>query len=176
VEITNAQTAVISEDRSDLEAIFTAHYRRVARTIALTIGDRGRAEELAVEVFLRWSQNQSAKGLKPEGWLYRAAANLAVDELRRRARRSKFDQLFGRIPRPATPEEIHYLNQERDRVRVILGRLQPRQAELLVLRTQGFSYEELAAALDLNPASVGTLLSRAQQTFRKEYIAKYGPQ
>src|SRR5262245_43577607 len=97
----------ISEDRSDLESVFTAHYRRGARTIALTIGDRARAEELAVEVFLRWSQSQSAKGLRPEGWLYRAAANIAVDELRRRARGRKFDQLFGRIPRPSTPEEIH---------------------------------------------------------------------
>ena len=57
-------------------------------------------------MFLRWSQNQSAKGLKPEGWLYRAAANLAIDELRRLARRSKFDQLLGRIPRPATPKRF----------------------------------------------------------------------
>jgi RNA polymerase sigma-70 factor, ECF subfamily len=32
----------------------------------------------------------------------------------------------------------------------------------------------LAAALKLNPASVGTLLSRAQQAFRKEYIQRYG--
>jgi RNA polymerase sigma-70 factor (ECF subfamily) len=50
----------------------------------------------------------------------------------------------------------------------------PRQAELLLLRHEGFDYRELAAALHLNPASVGTLLSRAQETFRKEYIKAYG--
>ncbi len=42
---------------------------------------------------------------------------------------------------------------------------------MLVLRSSdGLSYEELAAALGLNPASIGTFLSRAEQTFRKEYI------
>jgi RNA polymerase sigma-70 factor (ECF subfamily) len=45
---------------------------------------------------------------------------------------------------------------------------------LLVLRSQGFSYEELAATLNLNPASIGTLLSRAQHAFRKEYTRRYG--
>jgi RNA polymerase sigma-70 factor (ECF subfamily) len=44
----------------------------------------------------------------------------------------------------------------------------------LLLRNQGFSYEEIASALHLNPASVGTLLSRAQMAFRKEYVKRYG--
>jgi RNA polymerase sigma-70 factor, ECF subfamily len=51
-----------------------------------------------------------------------------------------------------------------------------RQAELLLLRSHGLSYEELASTLHLNPASVGTLLARAQQAFRKEYINRYGKQ
>jgi RNA polymerase sigma-70 factor (ECF subfamily) len=47
---------------------------------------------------------------------------------------------------------------------------------LLLLRSHGLSYGELASALHLNPASVGTLLSRAQDAFRKEYIKRYGEQ
>jgi RNA polymerase sigma-70 factor (ECF subfamily) len=58
----------------------------------------------------------------------------------------------------------------------VLSAIDERQAELLVLRSQGLSYDEVAAALDLNSASVGTLLSRAQQAFRKEYIKRYGEQ
>jgi RNA polymerase sigma-70 factor (ECF subfamily) len=45
---------------------------------------------------------------------------------------------------------------------------------MLLLRSHGFSYGELASILDLNSASVGTLLSRAQQAFRKEYVKRYG--
>ena len=58
----------------------------------------------------------------------------------------------------------------------MLAALQSRQSEMLLLRSEGLSYEELASALDLNPASVGTLLSRAQEAFRKEYVKKYGEQ
>ena len=59
-------------------------------------------------------------------------------------------------------------------MRQVLATLDPRQAGLLLLRSSGLSYGELADALEINPASVGTLLSRAQQAFRKEYIKRYG--
>ena len=39
--------------------------------------------------------------------------------------------------------------------------IDPRDAELLLLRSQGFTYEELAAAVDVKPTSIGTLLGRA---------------
>jgi len=47
---------------------------------------------------------------------------------------------------------------------------------MLVLRTQGFDYQQLAAMLELNAASVGTLLARAQDGFRREYVRRYGEQ
>jgi RNA polymerase sigma-70 factor (ECF subfamily) len=75
---------------------------------------------------------------------------------------------------PVTPEELHLATEEQDRVRFVLSIIEPRQAAFLLLRSQGFSYDEVASTLNLNPASVGTLLSRAQQAFRKEYIKRYG--
>lgn len=73
-----------------------------------------------------------------------------------------------------TPEEVHAANEEQERVRLVLATVAARQGEILVLRSQGLTYEELASALNLNPASVGTLLSRAQKAFRKEYTKRYG--
>jgi RNA polymerase sigma-70 factor (ECF subfamily) len=96
------------------------------------------------------------------------------DELRKQARRGRHERWPAPVRRPPTPEEIHSATQEQDRVRTVLGGIARRHAELLVLRSQGFNYEELAATLELNPASVGTLLSRAQQAFRKEYLKRYG--
>ncbi len=64
--------------------------------------------------------------------------------------------------------------EDQERVRAVLAVIKPRQAELLVLRSNGLSYDELASALDLKPASIGTFLSRAEQAFRKEYIKRYG--
>jgi RNA polymerase sigma-70 factor, ECF subfamily len=168
----NAETS--SDAALSLEVMFEAQYERIARVIGRVIRDPGRAEELAVEVFLKWSRNPLAQGSKAEGWLYRAAARLAVDELRKQARRNRYERQPAFVRKPLTPEELHSVTEEQDRVRAILGAIAPRHAELLLLRSQGFNYDEVAAALDLNAASVGTLLSRAQQAFRKEYLETYG--
>lgn len=162
------------EARFDLEAIFRAQYERIARVIARVVRDPARAEELAVEVFLKLWRNQQAQGEKSEGWLYRAAVRMGLDELGRQTRRSRHERLLGFVRGAPTPEEILAATEEQDRVRLVLSVIQTRQAELLLLRSQGLSYEDVASALDLNPASIGTLISRAQQAFRKEYIKRYG--
>ncbi len=163
-----------NEAQFDLETIFAAQYERIARVIAKVTRDPARAEELAVEVFLKWSRTPEAQGAKAEGWLYRTAVRIGLDELRRHTRRSRYESLVRFVRTAPTPEEVRSSQEEHEQVRLVLGALHPRQAELLVLRSDGLSYEEIAFTLDLNPASVGTLLSRAQHAFRKEYIKKYG--
>src|SRR5271154_3848070 len=67
----------------DLEAIFCAQYERIARVIARVVRDPARAEELAVEVFVKLWRNKQAQGERAEGWLYRVAVRMGLDELRR---------------------------------------------------------------------------------------------
>lgn len=161
----------------DLEMAFRMHYARVTRVIKRVVSDQGRAEELAVEVFLKLWRNQKAQGENIEGWLYRTAVRIGLDELRSRTRRARYESLLGLSPTSyatATPEEVRCKNEQQEKVRLTLARIEPRQAEFLLLRSNGFSYDEVASILRLNPASVGTLLSRAQRAFRKEYIKRYG--
>ena len=61
-------------------------------------------------------------------------------------------------------------NQERDRVRVVLSEIQPRSAQLLVLRYSGLTYAELADVFNVSKNSVGTLLARAEDEFEKGFI------
>jgi RNA polymerase sigma-70 factor (ECF subfamily) len=163
-----------TEVQFDLDSIFRSQYPRIARVIARVVRDHARAEELAVEVFLKLWRHPQAQIENAEGWLYRVAVRLALDELRRQTRRSRYEQLLSFVRGAPTPEELHAATEEQDRVRLVLSVMDPRRAELLLLRNQDLSYEELASALALNPASVGTLLIRAQQAFRKEYISRYG--
>jgi RNA polymerase sigma-70 factor (ECF subfamily) len=161
----------------DIEAFFCAHYGRVTRIIARVVRDPARAEELAVEVFLKLWRNRKVQGENPEAWLHRVAVCAGLDELRRRARRIRYESLLASVRaevRPATPEQIHHTTEEQERVRQVLSVIGRRQAEFLVLRSHGFSYEEVASILGLNPTSVGTLVTRAQQAFRKEYSKRYG--
>ena len=171
-----ALVEMADEGRPDIDTIFHAHYERIARVIARVLRDPSRAEELAVEVFLKWSRNPGAQGENAEAWLYRVAVRAGLDELRRETRRTRRERVIRFFRHSPTPEDIRASKEEQEKVRAVLAAIRPRQAELLVLRSQGLSYEELAGALDLNPASVGTLLSRAEQTFRKEYVKRYGRQ
>ena len=59
--------------------------------------------------------------------------------------------------------------QDRQQVRMALARMKPRSARLLLLRHSGLSYAEIAAALEIAPGSVGTLLARAEDEFEREY-------
>ena len=163
----------------DFETAFHAHYGRIARVIARVIRDPGRAEELAVEVLWKFWKTPDAHGQQAGGWLYRTAVRIGLNELRRRVRGSRHESLAGDahgLPGAPNPEEVRAAREEQEHVRLVLDALDSRQAELLLLRSSGLSYDEVASALDRNPASIGTLLSRAQQAFRKEYIKRYGEQ
>jgi RNA polymerase sigma-70 factor (ECF subfamily) len=160
-----------------LDAIFRAHYGRITRVIGRVIHDQARAEELAVEVFLKWWRNPRAHGEHAEGWLYRTAVREALDELRRQTRRSRFERVFSFVREsPPTPEDVYTVSAEQHKVRSVLGALNRRHAELLLLWSQGLSYQEIAASLAVNSTYVGSLVSRAQEAFRKEYLKRYGNQ
>lgn len=164
------------ETTFDFEAFFHAQYVRAARTVARVTGDPSRAEDLASEAFWKLWRNPQAHGDAAVGWLYRTALRLALNELRGRERRGRYERLSSSAASVATPEEAHAAAEERGQVRAVLADLDSRDAELLLLRAGGLSYNEVAATLEINPASVGTLMARAQRAFRKEYVSRYGEQ
>jgi RNA polymerase sigma-70 factor (ECF subfamily) len=158
----------------DFEAVFLGHYKRVARVIFRIIQDSSRAEELAVDVFWKLWRHASAQGPHSGAWLYQAAVRVALDELRSRTRRERRERRFGFRGPSGNPEQAHEASEERARIRTVLGSVRPQDAQLIVLRAEGFSYQELADALHLNTASVGTMLRRAHESFRKEWVTRYG--
>lgn len=162
------------ESYSSFELLFYAYHERITRMIARIIRDPGRAEEVAVEVFWKFWRTPKAHGSMAAGWLHRTAVRMSINELRRQVRATR-KEVFARLEdEPPDPERMMAASQEQQQVRIVLAKIRPRDAELLLLRSSGLSYEELAAALDLKPASVGTLLNRAQQAFRKEYVKRFG--
>lgn len=166
-------------DSSDtrLDTVFHAHYARLARVIGRVIHDQARAEELAVEVILKWWRKSGAPDTQTETWLYRTAVREALDEWRRRARQHRFESLFAMLREaPPTPEHLYSEDVLRLRVSAVLSSLNRRHSELLLLRSEGLSYQELAVALNINPGYIGSLLVRAQADFRKEYTKRYGNQ
>ena len=151
---TEACLVEVEEAALDFDGVFRTHYQKVARVIARVVRDHARAEELAVEVFLKLWQSPDVPSEMRDAWLYRTAVRKGLDELRSRKRRASYENLLG-IVGLCTPEQISSETEERRRVQLALASIEKRQAELLVLRSDGLAYHELAAALNLNPASIG---------------------
>ena len=170
---TVAQTGVL-QGQEDFGEIFHTHYPRIARVIARMVQDPGRAEELAAEVFWKFWRNPKVPSHSVSSWLYRSAVRIGLDELRRQNRRSRFERVFGFLRVAPSPEQLLAGEQDQQQVRGVLSAMRVRDAELLILRSEGLSYQEVAEVLRLNETSIGTLFRRAQEAFRKEYVKRYG--
>lgn len=175
------RAAVMRHGSDDFETLFLAHYPSIVRVLRRTVGDSGRAEELASETFLKLYRQPlppEADGNVP-GWLYRTAMNLGIDALRAAARRNRFERDAARDetrkPQAAEDGFDRTLRGERQqRVRAVLADLKPAQARLLLLRASGHSYKDLASTLAVEPGSVGTLLVRASTAFEQRYVERFG--
>jgi RNA polymerase sigma-70 factor (ECF subfamily) len=164
----------------EFETLFVKHYARIVGILRRIVGDHGRAEELASEVFLKlYLRPLSADpGGNVGGWLYRTATNLGIDALRATARRDSIERAAARDRNRTNTAENgfqHIVRSERaQRVRTVLAEIKPAQTQLLLLRASGDSYKELAAALEIEPGSVGTLLVRAEAAFEQRYLELFG--
>jgi RNA polymerase sigma-70 factor (ECF subfamily) len=165
--------ATLAADRFD--ELFRAHYARLARVVGRIVHDQARAEEIAADVFIRWQRHPSAHGDGAEGWLYRTAARRALDAWRRDQRWLRVEQVLAHVGLgPRTPADLHAAAEERRHVRAVLGALRQRDATLLLLWAEDVSYADMASAVSVQASSVGSLLRRAQEAFRKEYETRYG--
>ena len=170
-----------SEIDSEFETIFTTHYERVLAVLLRLLGERGRAEEVANEVFWKLynQRNGPQLGNNVGGWLYRTATRAGIDALRAEARRKHYEHAAGFHSQALDPGATGPLQQvlraeECKRVRGILSAMKPAQAQILVMRAIGCSYRELAESLEISVSGVGTLLNRAEAEFRKRYTNTNG--
>jgi RNA polymerase sigma factor (sigma-70 family) len=167
---------------ADFRAVFLQHYSRIVGVLVRLMTDRSRAEELANEVFWRLYREPALQvNGNLGGWLYRTATNLGVDTLRASSRRRQYEEAAGRQMHVSGaaedgPLEDVLRGEKCRRVRAALASIKPVQAQLLILRAAGFSYKELANALDVKTTGIGTMLNRAEEEFRNRYLELHGPE
>lgn len=101
-------------------------------------------------------------------WVFAIARNAALDELRRRGRTASLaadpEDLAA-----ATPDEGAELALRRTALRTAMGRLDPRERELIALRFfAGLGHAEIAAVLGISASNAGTRLHRAVDKLRRD--------
>jgi RNA polymerase sigma-70 factor (ECF subfamily) len=156
---------------ADLTQLFEQYYESLVRMLYRRVGDRDRAEDLAQETFAR---AVAAPPNNPRPWLFAVALNLVREDGRRSATRGrKLELLRAEHDQPANAPDAELERKEQaERIRAALATLNERDREALLLRAEGFDYEEIAATLGLAKGAIGTTLARARRRLVEAYRAQ----
>jgi RNA polymerase sigma-70 factor (ECF subfamily) len=163
---------------TDLEQIFKEHHGLVFRAAYRVTGNAGDAEDVLQTVFLRLAKRDATA--EPVGnmpsFLHRAAVNAALDLVRSRhnIRNVPLDDLEPVLAEPASrnPERLRHSGEIRDWLRGALARLNPRIAEMFMLRFfDGKENPEIARLLNTTPGTVAVTISRTRDRLEKEFKA-----
>lgn len=163
-----AATTTIDSAGGNFERLFAQEYRRVVSIAYRITADPAEAEDVAQEVFIRCGRSRMRDSGRLQAWLYTAAVHLALNVVRARRRRALREVRYAAPQRAADPAEILERSERGAAVCAALLRLNRRDAEMLALRYGGLSYREIAAALNIETAQIGTRLARAERAFKRE--------
>lgn len=135
------------------------------------------AEDVSQEVFLRlWSATRLASAEHARAFAFRAASNLAVDNLRRRYTRSLCEDAStdaGAIASsaPSHEERLHSLQRLQILQRAIHALPDKCRRVFVMYKIQQLSYEEISNQLGLSRHAVEKHIARGLEFCRKQLLA-----
>jgi RNA polymerase sigma-70 factor, ECF subfamily len=166
------------------EELVLRYQDRLVAVLEHLVGSRDQAEDLSQEVFLRVyrARKSYVPTAKFATWLFTIVNNVASNALRNQSRRREvtlssgdsnstgvrpLDALLqassGQMPARQLDKA-----ETRDMVRMALQALGERQRlAVLLSKFEGMSYADIAAAMELSPQAIKSLLSRARVNLRE---------
>jgi RNA polymerase sigma factor (sigma-70 family) len=174
--LTPAQAKTAHATSPDFEEAFTLHHRAVYGAAYGLLRDAGLAEDVTQEAFLRLYNNLETAphgdDLRP--WLLRVALNLSYNAIRTRTRAGARDEEFASqtIGLEGASESVEREFERRAEIaeaRRALAKIEEPMRSCLVLKQQGLSYREIAAAVSVNENYVGSLIARGRKEFARVY-------
>ena len=170
--------------------VFFARYRDRIRNLCLRYLPEEAAEDAVQDTFLQFVRaiDRIEEGYRVSSWIQRIAVNLCHDELRRRGRRSRLFEPASEVTdlammavadadRTRQPESAQELQRTRALVWDVAATLPPRQRAVLAMRElHGLPYPVIADRLGTTTSAVETLLHRARERFKAEYLRLEGVQ
>ena len=176
-----AQLDSATQPEAELERIFREHHAMVFRAAYRVTGNADDAEDVLQTVFLRMVKREAdAQPVENmASFLHRAAVNAALDLVRARQniRSIPLDELEPVLSEPAHrgPDRIQHSGEIREWLRGALARLNPKIAEMFMLRFfDGKDNPEIARLLETTPGTVAVTLSRTRDRLEKEFRAYLG--
>lgn len=155
----------VRRNETALAALCRAEHARLVGLLALYVGSRATAEDLAQEALIRlhlhWPRVRAMPA--PRNWLYGVALNLARSWWRRRYAEHRANRRHIDRPSAPGPEPAEVLD-----IRAAVAALPPRQRAVVVLRFYGgLSVAETAQQLSCAPGTVKSLTHKATAALRR---------
>lgn len=150
--------------------LYERYYARAFRLAWGMTGERGAAEELTQEIFLRvWQKAGQFRGESSfSTWFYRLATRCCLNLRHRRPGAVVFEALdvIEQLPHPSAMKQIEApLEQQQlqDEVQRALLSLKPEWRLVVLLKDlEGLSYDEIAVRLECSAGTVASRLNRAR--------------
>jgi RNA polymerase sigma-70 factor (ECF subfamily) len=155
-----------------LEEIFLGHKDRVFRAAYRITGNAGDAEDVLQTVFLRLARQETLSEIvNLPAYLHRSAVNASLDLLRRskESRTLSLDDEQDHVE-AVSANTVQPSTEIRDWLRQALARLNPRSAEMFVLRfIEDYSNHEIAAMMKTSAAVVAVVLHRTRAQLKRDF-------
>jgi RNA polymerase sigma-70 factor (ECF subfamily) len=144
------------------DALYKKHAADVYRFALYLSGERGEAEDITSETFVRaWTAPGPVRMATVKGYLFTIARNLFLQGLRKKSRQVALDEEL-RDPQPSPYAQA----EQKAELRAVLGRMQELpeidRAALLMRAFDEMPYEEIARGLGISLAAVKVKIHRAR--------------
>ncbi len=165
-------------DRAAFATLMARYLTPVFRYAFSLLHEAGTAEDVAQETFLRvWRQAGRWQNTgRVQGWLFRIAHNLGVDELRRRRPHLSFEESEDLLPASPPLQEVHA--EQRGTTRALekaLFSLPARQRSALwLVYYESMRGHEAAAVMGVSPDAFESLLARGKKNLKKVLVDPVG--
>ena len=160
---------------AELLGEFQAHYDELLRFLVRRTGDPDRAADLIQDVWLKVANARHPVGTitNPRAYLFRVAANLAIDTARhegRLAQRHAEESLAQQVPDPLACPERHGVARERLAAldAALAGVSDNARRALIMSRLEGRTFAAIAAELGVSESMVAKYIAGALRTCRDE--------
>jgi RNA polymerase sigma factor (sigma-70 family) len=145
--------------------LFRANNRALISFLLTHLSNEGEAREVAQESYIKLLQLDRPEAVSfLRAYLFRIAANLAIDRIRRRDRKDRIERLdlFDEPPLAPSAEDEATSQQDLALVRQAIGELKPSyQTAFAMNKFLDRSITDVAAAMDLTPRMVRVYVTRA---------------
>ena len=164
VDASTAASLGVPGPEAEVLRLFREQGTPLYRFCRSMLGAGDDAEDVVQDAFVKLLQHLRAGGDRGNlrAWLFTVAANRCRDRLRRRLRWLPWSSETDQRPAPVSVDPIDV-----EPARRALRALPTRDRLLLSLRAQGLSYADIARATGIRPTSVGRLLARAVDRWKR---------